>query len=185
MMNYMERKHESNYPARYETTYTTPTGEQLAVRPIKPKDEQKLKEYFDSFNENDRYLRFFSPINDFGANRLKPFINIDYVTDMVLGCECTKGDERGKIVGGGGFFKTSDPSKAELSLSTRESWRNQGIAKFLLQYLIQIAQEQGYRQLVGYILFENSIMLHIIKNAGYPVEMHDQEKVVEFKLDIA
>ena len=160
----------SIYPDRYETTFTGPNGEVAVVSPVKPTDERALQELYYSLNERDRYYRFFAPVKEFRHKKIQPLVNIDYSRDIILVCEYTSPDGEVKFVGSGGFFKTEDPSKGELAFTTHEEWRQLGLAKFLLQYLIQIAREQGYRTLIGTILVENRPMLHIIQTAGYPIE---------------
>ncbi|HMF30157.1 MAG TPA: GNAT family N-acetyltransferase, partial [Candidatus Lokiarchaeia archaeon] len=175
----------SIYPERYETSYTTTSGTKLLVRPVKPTDERGLQELYYSLNDQDRYFRFFSPAKKFGHKEVQPRVTIDYSTDMILVCENTNPEGVRSIIGAGGFFKTGDPSKAELAFTINDEWQNQGITKFLLQYLIQIAREQGYRTLVGTILVENHAMLHIVQHAGCPVKIKIEQGESDFALDLS
>ncbi|HMF31557.1 MAG TPA: GNAT family N-acetyltransferase [Candidatus Lokiarchaeia archaeon] len=174
----------SIYPERYEFPYTAPNGEQVLVRPVKTTDERGLQELYYSLSERDRYYRFFAPVKEFRHKKMQPLVNIDYSRDMILACEYTNPEGDTRLVGSGGFFKTEDPSKAELAFTTHEEWRKQGLAKFLLQTLIKIAKEQGYRTLVGTILVENRPMLHIMQTSGYPMTTNVQMGELEFNMDI-
>ena len=175
----------SIYPERYETSFTTKSGAKLLIRPVQPTDERGLQELYYSLSDHDRYFRFFSFSRNFGHREVQPRVTIDYSTDMILVCENT--DEEGikSIIGAGGFFKTVNPEKAELAFTINEEWQNQGIVKFLLQYLIQIAREQGYRTLTGTILAENHAMLHIVQSAGSPVKFKTEQGESNFALDIS
>ncbi|HME51923.1 MAG TPA: GNAT family N-acetyltransferase [Candidatus Lokiarchaeia archaeon] len=175
----------SIYPERYETSYTTTSGVKLLVRPVKPTDERGLQELYYSLSDQDRYFRFFYPAKKFPHQDVQPRVTIDYSTDMILVCENSDSEGIRTIIGAGGFFKTGDPAKAELAFTINEEWQNQGITKFLLQYLIQIAREQGYRMLVGTILAENHAMLHIIQHAGVPVNFKIEQGENDFDLDIS
>jgi GNAT superfamily N-acetyltransferase len=104
---------------------------------------------------------------------------------MILVCENTDLEGVQTAIGGGGFFKTGDPAKAEIAFTIKEEWQNQGISKFLLQYLIQIAREQGYRMLVGTALAANHAMLHIVQHAGYPINFNHERGETDFALDIS
>ena len=97
-------------------------------------------------------------------------VNIDYSTDMILVGEFSeKGEE--KIIGLGAFFKTIQPSVAEIAFVVHKDWRGLGISKFLLNYLIQIGKELNYRTFTGSILLQNKPMLHIINNSGYLLKL--------------
>jgi GNAT superfamily N-acetyltransferase len=111
-------------------------------------------------------------------------INIDYSTSMILVGEY---HENGEIivVAIGGFFKTTQPSMAEIAFSVHKDWRNLGITKFLLDYMVMIARELNYKYFSGSILLENKKMLHIIDNSVYPITVKKFESgVTEFMQDI-
>ncbi len=175
----------SLYPEQYETAFITPDKLKIVIRPVKATDERLLQELYYSLNDKDRYYRFFTPVKDFRHKKIQPLVNIDYSRDMILVCEYTNPAGEVTIVGSGGFFKTEDPAKAEVAFTTMEAWREKGLAKFLLQYLIRIAKEQGYRALNGMILLENRAMLHIMQSAGYKLVTKVDMGDILFDLDIS
>ncbi|MHA1273186.1 MAG: GNAT family N-acetyltransferase [Promethearchaeota archaeon] len=175
----------SIYPAKYEKKITLKNGKEILVRPVKPTDERMLQELYYSLDEKDRYYRFFTPVHDFRHKKVQSQVNIDYLTDMILVCEYNDNGEK-KIIAIGGFFKTANPSVAELAFVTHKDWRGLGIVKFLLHYLVDIARELKYRAFSGSILLENRPMLHIINQSGYPMTFKNIEGgVMEFIMDIS
>ncbi len=156
----------SVYPEKYETLLKLKNGKTLKIRPVKPTDERMIQELHYSLDDQDRYLRFFTPVKDFRHKKIQPMVNIDYSTDMILVGEFSdKGEE--KIIGLGAFFKTVQPSVAEIAFVVHKDWRGLGITKFLLNYLVQIGKELNYRTFTGSILLQNKPMLHIINSSGY------------------
>ncbi|MEJ2252547.1 MAG: GNAT family N-acetyltransferase, partial [Candidatus Lokiarchaeota archaeon] len=154
------------------------------MRPVKPTDERMLQELLYSLDEKDRYYRFFSPMKDFRHKRVQPMILIDYSTSMII-VAVNEENEVKEIVAEGGFFKTNQPSTAEIAFAVHKDWRNFGITKFLLDYLVQIARELKYKYFNGSILLENKAMLHIIDTSDYPMTVRRIESgVTEFKIDI-
>ena len=154
------------YPQKYETTLKLKNNETIKIRPVKPTDERLIQELHYSLDDKDRYLRFFTPMKDFRHKKVAPMVNIDYLTDMILvGISSEKNKE--KIIAMGGFFKTHQPSLAELLFIVHKEWRGLGISKFLLQYLVQIGRELNYKSFGAAILLENKAMLHIINASGY------------------
>jgi acyl-CoA hydrolase len=151
------------YPQKYETILKLKNNETIRIRPVKPTDERLIQELHYSLDDKDRYLRFFTPMKDFRHKKIAPMVNIDYLTDMILvGISGENGEE--KIIAMGGFFKTHQPSLAELAFIVHKEWRGLGISKFLLQYLVQIGR---YKSFGGAILLENKAMIHIINASGY------------------
>ncbi len=160
----------SVYPEKYESTLKLQNGKKIKIRPVKPTDERMIQELHYSLDKQDRYLRFFTPVKDFRHKKIQPMVNIDYSTDMILVGEYSeKGEE--KIVALGAFFKTVQPSIAELAFVVHSDWRGLGVTKFLLNYLVQIGRELNYRTFTGSILLENKPMLHIINSSGYTLKL--------------
>lgn len=172
------------YPEKYETTLTLKNEKQIIIRPVKPTDERLIQELHYSLDEQDRYLRFFTPVQDFRHKKIQPMVNIDYTTDMILVGEY-KEEEESKIIALGGFFKTLKPTLAELAFVVHKDWRNLGITRFLLNYLVKIGRELNYKTFGGTILLENKSMLHLIDTAGYDLTLKKIEGgVTEFAFDI-
>ncbi|TKJ20255.1 MAG: hypothetical protein CEE43_12980 [Promethearchaeota archaeon Loki_b32] len=160
----------SVYPEKYKTLLKLKNGKTLKIRPVKPTDERMIQELHYSLDDQDRYLRFFIPVKDFRHKKIQPMVNIDYSTDMILVGEVSeKGEEQ--IIGLGAFFKTVQPSVAEIAFVVHKDWRGLGITKFLLNYLVQIGKELNYRSFTGSILLQNKPMLHIINSSGYLLKL--------------
>ncbi|MHA2185204.1 MAG: GNAT family N-acetyltransferase, partial [Promethearchaeota archaeon] len=173
------------YPQKYETKLSLKNSKTLMIRPVKPTDERMIQELHYSLDDKDRYLRFFTPMKDFRHKKIQPMINIDYITDMILvGIE--RYNEKEKIVAMGGFFKTNQPSLAELAFVVHKNWRGLGISRFLLEYLAQIARELNYKSFGASILVQNQAMLHIINTSGYTQILRKIEGgVTEFVIDLS
>lgn len=172
----------SIYPDKYETIYKV-DDENILIRPVKPTDERKIQELYYSLDEQDRYYRFFTQIKQFPHKRIQNMITIDYSTSMILVGQTR--DEEKKIIALSAFFKTKKPSEAEIAVVVHEDWRNQGIAHYLLNYLVQIGREMGYKVFSGTVLKQNQAMLHILKNMKYPFSVENIEgPTIEFLLDI-
>jgi acyl-CoA hydrolase/GNAT superfamily N-acetyltransferase len=174
----------SIYPDQYETTYVLENGKELFIRPVKPTDERILQELHYSLDKKDIYYRFFQQMTDFRHKKIQPMVNIDYTTSMILVALYTDHNVE-KIVAQGGFFKTHRPSVGELAFVVHKEWRGLGITKFLLNFLVQIGRELGYKEFGGSILLDNKPMLHIIDQAPYPMTLKNVEQgIMEFKMDI-
>ena len=175
----------SIYPQKYEIMITLKNEKVVKVRPVKPTDERMIQKLHYSLDDKDRYLRFFTPMKDFRHKKIAPMVNIDYSTDMILvAVESENGEE--KIIAMGGFFKTAQPSLAELLFVVHKDWRGLGLTRFLLPFLVQIGRELNYKSLGGSMLLENKAMIHVINTSGYEIKLRRIESgVTEFIFDIS
>ncbi|MFO8018362.1 MAG: GNAT family N-acetyltransferase [Promethearchaeia archaeon] len=156
------------YPEKYKTTYITPKGEKIRFRPIHAKDERLVQDLYYSLDDKSRIYRFFRSKKYFMREDVKMDVLIDFEKEMVIvGVVGTPGQE--KIVSIGSYEKQPN-NFGELAFTVADGWRNKGITTFMLQYLIEIAQNKGLSGFQGEILWENRAMIHIIKNCGYNVE---------------
>lgn len=175
----------SIYPQKYEIMITLKNEKIIKIRPVKPTDERMIQELHYSLDDKDRYMRFFTPMKDFRHKKMAPMVNIDYSTDMILVAVDEVNDQE-KIIAMGGFFKTSQPSLAELLFVVHTDWRGLGLTRFLLPFLVQIGRELNYKSLGGSILLGNNAMLHVINTSGYEIKFRRIEGgVTDFIFDIS
>ncbi len=171
----------SLYPEKYEKKLTLSDGRFILIRPVRPTDERMLQGLYYSLDSRDRYLRFFTYSTSFTHTKIQPLVNIDYATNMILVGE-HEGDGEKKLIASAGFFKTPDPSTAEIAIVVDDNWRGNNIARTLLDYLVIIAKELNYTYFSGSVLIENRVMLHILnkKNPDYAFK-RVEGGVIDFK----
>jgi len=167
------------YPEKFESTFDTKSRAKVFFRPVMPTDERLLQDLYYTLSQDDRVLRFFSPRTAFPHKETQPKVVVDYETTFVL--VGIVGDEENKeIVGAGSYYLDRNPNLAEIAFTVRKQWRNQGLTKYLVLRLIDIAQEKRVAGFMGEILTNNSPMVHIIKNLPYRVQFHNYGDTFEF-----
>ncbi|MGV9203792.1 MAG: GNAT family N-acetyltransferase [Promethearchaeia archaeon] len=154
------------YPKEYETIFKTNAGEKIYVRPIKPTDENMLKNLYYSLNERDRYLRFFELRKEFSHSKTQCEVNIDYYSVFSIGAFVGEDISDQTMVGQASYHLNPDLNMAEFDFLVKKEWRGKGIASFLYHHMIIIAKEQGIRGFYGNIHIQNKKTIHIIKKGG-------------------
>ncbi len=165
------------YPAELEETYTLKDGTQLLIRPIRPADEDNIKEMFYSFSEQTKYLRYHGTLKSMPHNKVQVFCNVDYDTEMALvAVHGQAGME--EIVAVGRYLV--DPAKraAEMAFVVRDDWQRKGLGSHLFQRLIAIGKARGLREFHADVLPENAGMLKIFHRSGLNTETITDEGVV-------
>lgn len=156
----------SLYPNKYEITIKLKNGKKLLIRPVKSTDKEMVQELHYSLDDQDIYYRFFSLRNEFSLCEIQDVVNINYNKEMVLVGEHFENGKK-SIIALGGLFSKFDPTIGELVFLTHKDWRDLGITKFLLRYLVKIGRELNFKKLGGSINLGNNPMLHILHIIEY------------------
>ncbi|MHA1775452.1 MAG: GNAT family N-acetyltransferase [Promethearchaeota archaeon] len=167
------------YPEKYEYWYTTKNKGKIFFRPIKPTDERLLQELYYELSDDDRVLRFFAPRQVFPHKETQPKVVVDYETTFVL-VGIVGDEETAKMIAAGSYYLDHNTNLAEIAFTVHEDWRRQGLTRFMVMKLIDIAQEKGISGFIGEILSNNEPMIHIIKTLPYKVEFHNYGDSFEF-----
>lgn len=176
---------ETRYPTELERCTVIADGTEILLRPIRPTDEEAMRDMFYSLSEESIYYRFFSTPKSMPHNRVMPLVNIDYDKDMAI--VATVEEAAGeKIIAVGRYIRSSkeDPM-AEVAFLVRDEWQNRGMGRTLLQNLIDIAKEKGIEGFVANVLPNNKSMLAVFHNAGYKLQMSQDEGIysLSFRFD--
>jgi acyl-CoA hydrolase len=170
------------YPAKYEIMYETPQKEKVFFRPILPTDERMVQDLYYALDDESRIFRFFRKRRYF--NRQEIDIHVDYENEFVI--VGLIGDlANQKIIAMGSYERNRESNFAEIAFTVDNSWRNKGLTKFMVNYLIRIAREKGLDGFQGATLWDNKTMVHIIKSTGYEVNarVNDEDWIFSFRFN--
>ncbi len=170
-----------NYPYDLETIKTLKNGLDLKIRPIKPSDEDMMRRLFYQFSDESRYFRYFYRLSIMPHREMQKYVNIDYdKTLAMVGVAQTDRAERIVAEARYSFYKEEDAY--EMAFIVDEHYQGMGIASFMLNYLIIIAQQRGLRALMANVLPNNNTMLHVFDRACIKPETRVEDGVVIKKI---
>jgi GNAT superfamily N-acetyltransferase len=156
------------YPGRYETTGFF-ENKAVLFRPVKPTDEEMMKELFYSFSERTIYQRFMAPKKRLPQDELKKFVNIDYSNRMAIGAFIKEAD-RCRMVGLAGYDLDRTTNTAEISLVVLDEWQNRGIGTFMMEKLIDVGRDRGITAFTAEVMVDNATMRDILYRSGLEVK---------------
>lgn len=78
--------------------------------------------------------------------------------------------EDDKAIAVGRYMLNQRDNLAECAFLVRDDWQNLGVAKALLQELVECAKAQGIRGFTADVLADNASMLHVFHRAGLSVK---------------
>lgn len=162
------------YPSEWEQTLTLRDGRTILVRPLKPEDERLYPAFFERMTDEDMRLRFFARVRELGHAfiarltqidyaRAMAFIAIDPALDAMLGAVRLHGD--------------AARDQGEYAIAVRSDLKGIGLGWELMRLIIRFANREGYREIRGEVLRENTTMLAMCQSLGF--EAHPEPESPE------
>ncbi|MCL1983935.1 MAG: GNAT family N-acetyltransferase [Methanomassiliicoccaceae archaeon] len=170
------------YPSDLQLRETF-AGTELLIRPVKPTDEDMMKELFYSFSEKTMHQRFMS------KRMIQPWfermsqVNIDYDATMAFGVFYKMG-EKTEMVAMCSYEYDIKTGSAEVSFAVRDSWQGKGLGTYLLNLMIRVGKSRNIKAFTAEVLSTNVGMLNLFYRTGLDVKAKLEEDVyvVSFNL---
>ena len=140
-------------------------GRTVTIRPVRHEDEPAKRAFFDGLSDETKRLRFHAfaqPLND---ALIRFYTHIDYDRHMAFVCEH---DER--LMGEARYVANPGGRSCEFGVVVADDWRGSGIARLLMDALIDTARERGFDSMEGLVLRDNLRMLEFVRKLGFEVQ---------------
>lgn len=170
------------YPAELEESVEH-RGRSLKLRPIRPEDGARHREFLSRISPHDLYTRFFSGVRELPESDLAHLTHIDYDREMAFIAVTAVGAEAGEILGVARACADPDNGSAEFAVLVRSDLKGQGLGTLLMRKLIRYCQRRGTRELRGIVLAENAAMLRLARSLGFHTRKTEQN-IEEVVLDL-
>ncbi|MCB0064758.1 MAG: bifunctional acetate--CoA ligase family protein/GNAT family N-acetyltransferase [Caldilineaceae bacterium] len=175
------------YPQKYAGMWTSPDGEEILIRPIRPEDEPLMAEFNRTLSPDSIYLRYFHPISAaqlVSHEQLARLCFIDYDREMNLVAERSNGDDKFEILGLGQLTKLHGSRDAEFAILISDQYQRQGLGTELLTRLVDFGRDENLEHIVAEILPENEGMKRVSSRLGFSMHMNRDEGVIEASLTL-
>jgi RimJ/RimL family protein N-acetyltransferase len=148
----------------------------MAVIQLGERDKPAIFEHLARLNSNDRYLRFFAVVND---SILHEYVNsgIDLSKDRCFGVYSGKA-----LVAFAHLSPIKGEKSAELGISVDENFRRGGLARKLLDRVINYCHVNKLKMLFMSCLRQNGAIQRLATAAGLKVINDHDEAIAELKL---
>ncbi|MCW4009756.1 MAG: bifunctional acetate--CoA ligase family protein/GNAT family N-acetyltransferase [Candidatus Bathyarchaeota archaeon] len=164
------------YPKKYIIQRKLKNGVEVLLRPVKPEDEGRFNELFQSLSPQTVHFRFFQIIQELSHETLTRYCNLDYDREVALVAELQDGGDS-KIIGVVRVILESDGETGEFALLVGDKWQRLGLGSKLMDSLIDVAKDLHLKRIFSYVLSNNYKMLQLCNKKEFRVEIVDEETV--------
>jgi acyl-CoA hydrolase len=135
------------------------------LRPLGPADDRRLQEFFYSHTEETIVRRYGFTVTRMSRERAFELVGIDQTRDLALAIVELQGP-RQVIHSVGRYYLDKDGKAAEMAFVVAENKRRLGMARTLLERMLEIAGERGLERLWAQVDRDNNPMLSLFRAYG-------------------
>ena len=171
------------YPSQYETEVLLMDGSRMMLRPIRREDTDSWLAFVSRLSRRTQYLRFHSLPKLTMEDAIR-FCTVDYTNTFAFVAEVL-GDQRQDIVAIGRYYRLPIKHSAEVALVIEDAYQGKGIGTKLMEWLTNVARENGITTFEADVLAENEEMMTVFRDYGFHITSELQEGVYHVILPIA
>jgi acetyltransferase len=156
------------YPIHLISDEQLNDGTDIIIRPIRPEDAEIEQAFIRGLSAESRYFRFMNSIHELSLEMLVRFTQIDYHNEMALVAinPSVDGEEE---IGVARYLTNPDKKTCEFAVVVSDKWQGKGIARLLMQKLIDIARNRSLEVMEGQVLANNYRMLELMTSLNFKV----------------
>jgi acetyltransferase len=164
------------YPAELIEHWSA-KGEPLLVRPIRPEDAEAHAALFSRLTPEDIRYRFFSTLRALSPEQVARMTQVDYDREMAL--VAVRGST-GETVGVCRLVREPYTTTGEFAVLVEPAMKGRGLARHLMERIMDWARSQGMTDITGQVLSENRPMLAFMRRMGFTLRrLPDEPDVME------
>jgi acetyltransferase len=152
-------------------------GQCFMIRPIRPEDAQAHADFVNRVPAEDIRYRFFTAMREVSPEQMARLTQIDYEREMAF---IAVRETDGATVGVSRLVCEADELRGEFAIVVEPSTKGLGLARHLMDRLIEWGRSVGLAEITGTVLAENHKMLGFVRHLGFVLQrVADEPDVVE------
>jgi GNAT superfamily N-acetyltransferase len=141
-------------------------GSRVLLRPIRPEDRERERKFIESLSSEARHFRFLGEIREASPELLDQLVNIDYHNSMAF-VALVHDNGALREVGVSRYSASSDDQHCECAVTVADDWQHRGLGVALMQHLIDLARQNGFRQMSSMDASANEPMRELARYLGF------------------
>ncbi|MFY7856910.1 MAG: GNAT family N-acetyltransferase, partial [Rubrivivax sp.] len=158
----------------------------VTIRPIRPEDEQRHRQFLERITPADIRMRVFYSRRSIERSELARLTQIDYEREMALVATAPGPDGAEETLGTVRAVTDPDNHDAEFGILVRSDLKGKGLGRLLMNAMIDHLKRRGTKRLVATVLHENSEMLALGRALGFApdAKLADGDGLAGIALDL-
>lgn len=145
---------------------TVDDGTIVTIRPIRPEDAEIEARFVRLLSPESRRLRFMHALKELTPSLLHRLTHPDPPREVALIAVVDDADGEREIAVAR-YARTEVPTRAEFAIVVADEWQGRGIATRLMKDLLRIADANGFEEIIGITLADNTRMLQFTRSLGF------------------
>ncbi len=163
-------------PASLNRQVELPNGTVVTLRPIRPEDAARERDFVQGLSPESKYQRFLYALDELTPEMLEQFTRVDYDRDMALVAilKLPSGEQQLGVA-----RYSSDPTNGscDFAVVVADAWRGTGLARVLMQALIDAARNVHRLPVMeGVALADNRRMRGLARSLGFSTETDPRDR---------
>lgn len=172
-----------DFVERLAFTAVLKDGTPARIRPIAPKDKQRLAEGWKQLSPESRYLRFLQPKPTLSKAELAYLTEIDYFDHFAWAAETIDTPDPPGVGIARYIRDPNDSTVAEVAIAVVDHRQRQGLGRILLQVLAEAALENKIDRFRAYVSASNHQVLDTLTMIGATAG-HTHEGAISLELPL-
>ncbi|GAB6049187.1 GNAT family N-acetyltransferase [Hydrogenophilus islandicus] len=166
------------YPSHLVQHWTLPDGTDVLIRPIRPEDAELEAEFVRNLSPQTKYFRFMTTLNELPPAMLARLTQIDYDREMAFIAVTTQAGKEVEL-GVARYAVNPDGESCEFAIVVADEWQHRGLARKLMQVLIETARNRGLKEMRGVFLANNERMLRFVASLGFTLTDDPEDRSIK------
>lgn len=166
------------YPSHLLTEWVLPGGTKVTLRPIRPEDAVLTTEFVRALSSETRYQRFMNTVRELSPAMVIRLTQIDYDREMAF-VATTQENGRETQIGVCRYAANPDRESCEFAVVVADAWQHRGVARRLMELLIDTARKRGFVRMDGVFLASNERMLHFVEKLGFALHTDPDDPAIK------
>ncbi|SEQ15872.1 Acetyltransferase (GNAT) family protein [Pseudomonas sp. NFACC02] len=160
--------HESSMPSVRTRHWVDPLtdGTHILIRPLEAKDREREFAFITSLSPESRHFRFLSTIKEPGEPLMNQLMDVDYRLRMAY-VALTMEDGQLIEIGVARYAAAPGDRECESAVVVADQWQRKGLAKRLMEHLIDAAKANGFEYMMSMDSSANTHMHRLAQDLGF------------------
>lgn len=153
------------YPSAWRRDAKTRDGIAYRIRPIRPTDAQREREFICGLSAESRYNRLMYTLREPSPALIEQLVDVDYHARMAFLAVVGRGAAE-RIIGIARYAADDTGRDCEFGVAVADDWQARGVGTTLMRLLFDYARIQGFRRMYGGVLSGNERMRDLAQWLG-------------------